>query len=1549
MVEAPCPSFPGVMYASMVYNKGCIPWDLEFYNGGAMSGNTGGAYFQWYRYREGSPESSATPCDWQTDHTTCAGFKPATDEDQSRYIYFCKVTTTLCPEGVKSGLFTVVIGSPTDPCPTFAGTSFSIISGGGSYTSGQTVTLTASTNAYGGDHIYTWYHNGEPLDESDPRYTFTWDFNLPKLIITNVQPADGGTYSVMMQDGTECFLYTNPVRVLVDNPVCGPVPNLAVSKAALCEGETASTSVTNNTLASGEIGEFLYMVQPEGSHPSTTPGTWTTDMPGLYQFKYVVNNPDNPSCFRESKVVTIRVYGSGATPTITPDVTLIKYSQTLHFTCSAPEAGETAKITWTNDQGQSGDIYPNTYPNFAHTCYTAGTYTYTYTLTNPQAGCSRTATCEVVWYQCEWGTPYWGTWYADNAHYPVGTAINLNPTKPSVRGMSCVFTYTLDGGTPVEIDPTQPFTPTVPGTYVFSYSFKHSDPRVTDCFTTPITKTLIIDPCGTVAELSTNKTTLKLGESASLTYPAAESGESATLSYTLNSGAPVSLPCGEGGGGVITPSAPGTYVLTYSITTSCGTTSASVTIHVYDCGPEATITASRTTVRPNDPVTLTLSAIGADETATLIYTIDGGAPISLPCGEGWGGVFTPHDEGTYTFTYQISHPYIDCTRSASVTVSVSDCGTAVLLTADKSVLTLGETVSLTTSRGPDANETATLTYTINGGAPVSIPCGEGWGAFTPSAVGTYVVIYKLYNSLLDCETSSEVTFSVYECGPAISLEVDKSILRLGEGVNLTLSTLGADETATLSCTLNGGTPVSLPCGEGWGGVVTPSAAGTYIFTYTITHPYIDCTRSASATVTVYDCGTPASITVDKTVLALGEPLHLTLSSLLPEETATLSYTLNGGAPVSLPCGEGWGGVVTPSSEGTYVFTYTVSHTIIDCETSAQVTVTVYACGPEATITLSKEETKILRPIDITLSAPGADETAILSYTINGGAPVSLPCGEGWGGVITPTELGTYVFTYTITHAYIPCTRTVTATLTVVEAELVFDDNNGTHLWSDPKNWWPAYNRLPNIADSAIIRRDCKVDIAQAITYDLTFEGGSIAIQPTGALVVAHQLLQTSQNSISVLSDPTGNGALVLGPDNTHIPAAVQCYSSATDKNELYPVWQYIGSPVQEPLSIVSSYPQAVLYEWTNTPNKQVGGNWQRIDSLVGSVLPFTGYCITQSKPTTYPLQGTLNDPAPRSVNIPYNDQGSYPGFAFVANSWVAPIDIASLEVSDFGAADATVYIMNAGTYSDAIKQQSASSSDGTAAAKGQYNAIPVHAASYLPNALSVIPPMQGFFVHTHTATTLTLDYNKAVYTPALTKVSTTPTRAPSLSPQDGLSTFDFRLLTLRVSGFGSEDEVYLMESPEFTTAFENGWDGRKMRSEKSDISLAVAAPDGDLAVAALPELEGTEIVFNGSNHKTYTLEVSPLPRNLSPVTSPLYLLDRETGVYTLLDEGASYSFKCGAAPRRFVIVRQIGGTEEQTSTEKIEAVKFIEDGLFYIRYGNRLYNGNGKLLENNAL
>lgn len=515
------------------------------------------------------------------------------------------------------------------------------------------------------------------------------------------------------------------------------------------------------------------------------------------------------------------------------------------------------------------------------------------------------------------------------------------------------------------------------------------------------------------------------------------------------------------------------------------------------------------------------------------------------------------------------------------------------------------------------------------------------------------------------------------------------------------------------------------------------------------------------------------------------------------------------------------------------------------------------------------------------------------------------------------------------------------TITVKPHEyLVFDDNNGTHIWSDPQNWWPNYNRIPLQTDTALIRSRCYVDIAEArvgsLTIDMTGDTALI-IRPAAALVITRKLYQCKPGDLLIQADASGNGALVLAPGNNNIPATVQFYALSEQSASLAPVWQYMGYPLQDQPLISNAYPGVELYEWTNTPNLTIGGNWQKIDGDTQNAAAFSGYCMTEPAKQTYTFSGLLNNPAAKTLSVPYNDQGTYPGFAFLANSWVAPIDIARMDIADFGAADATVYIMNTGTYAQAETQQPSMSATATGTDPGQYNAVPVHAASYLPNALSVIPPMQGFFVHTAAATTLRLDYNKAVYTPALTKVNTTPTRAPQIFESSNLQIFK-----LHISGFGHSDQLYILLGEDFTDSFDNGWDGRKAYG-RSPLSIAAVTEDGPMAVAATPLSGNLPIRIEAGLDKYYTITISSPFRGIEGVfplqgePEGLFLYDKEEGYYTPVADGAEYTFTYTGKADRFYIVRAPGRKDQND-----KAVKYIRNNHLYIEQSGVIYDALGR-------
>ncbi len=500
--------------------------------------------------------------------------------------------------------------------------------------------------------------------------------------------------------------------------------------------------------------------------------------------------------------------------------------------------------------------------------------------------------------------------------------------------------------------------------------------------------------------------------------------------------------------------------------------------------------------------------------------------------------------------------------------------------------------------------------------------------------------------------------------------------------------------------------------------------------------------------------------------------------------------------------------------------------------------------------------------------------------------------------------------------------------------LVFDDNNDTHVWSDMLNWWPNYNCIPTFADSAVIRKPCRVDISNAQAGDLTFEVNSdadLTILPTGALTV-DSLTNPQAGDIIICADANNNGALVLSPKNKDIPASVEFYARSSQKGSLAPVWQYMGYPLQDKPVFQTAYPKADFYEWTNTPNPDLGGNWQQLDVTTKTADPFVGYCMTEEAEKVYTFSGLLNNPVLQNLNVPNNDKGNYKGFAFLANSWVAPIDIARLDVEDFGDADATVYIMNTGTYAEAIAQQKNLDVSGKAMTRGQYNAVPVHAAPYLDGALTVIPPMQGFFVHTTTATTLALDYQKSVFDAANHSSSVVPTRAPHRAAKSVEQPVVYRLT---VNGFGAEDEVYLLGNDLFTNRFDNGWDGHKMHANNT-ISLAVTSEDGPLSVAAVPQLEGTAIRFAGSLYKYYTLTI----HSASATVSDLLLWDVMNNVYTPMTDGAEYTFVYENNPDRFRIVRA-----QELQEETPVAQKFIRNGILYIRRGESVHDALGQSIK----
>ncbi|MCQ2342470.1 MAG: Ig-like domain-containing protein [Paludibacteraceae bacterium] len=497
--------------------------------------------------------------------------------------------------------------------------------------------------------------------------------------------------------------------------------------------------------------------------------------------------------------------------------------------------------------------------------------------------------------------------------------------------------------------------------------------------------------------------------------------------------------------------------------------------------------------------------------------------------------------------------------------------------------------------------------------------------------------------------------------------------------------------------------------------------------------------------------------------------------------------------------------------------------------------------------------------------------------------------------------------------------------------LKFDDKNGTHVWSDVKNWWPTYSRLPNDTDSAVVVAPCRVDIPTACTHELTFEvttGYDITILPTGGLTITGIMTNAQAGDILIQSTAAGNGSLVYVNAGQAYPAKVEFYSAAKDGNSLNPTWQYVGHPLATPVRYGNTYtqPGTQIYIWDAQSDHSVGGLWYATSSSY-DFAPFRGYCLTQATPTTYTYEGNLNAAIAQTLTIPYLDAEDYPSFYLISNSWTAPIRIADMEESDFENVDATIYIMNTGTYAEAEAQQSAQSTTGQAKQRGQYNAIPIHAAPYLPDALQVIPSMQGFFVHHSTQNqnpgAVILDYEQSVYSKTYT-LTNEVVRAPRR-----MRTENITALHLTVENARWADAVDLLDGADFTDRFDQGWDARKMLGDDVSISLSVQTKDGDMAVAAMNEWEWVPLSLSCHTGLDYTF------RALSDNTSNLYLYDKTCDSYTELTNGAEYTFRAKHSVEndRFYLCKGWKSTAEESIEKNMDGKYIINGHLIIIRDG----------------
>ena len=226
--------------------------------------------------------------------------------------------------------------------------------------------------------------------------------------------------------------------------------------------------------------------------------------------------------------------------------------------------------------------------------------------------------------------------------------------------------------------------------------------------------------------------------------------------------------------------------------------------------------------------------------------------------------------------------------------------------------------------------------------------------------------------------------------------------------------------------------------------------------------------------------------------------------------------------------------------------------------------------------------------------------------------------------------------------------------------------------------------------------------------------------------------------------------------------------------------------------------------------------------------------------------------------------------------------------------------------------------------------------------------MQSFIViTTATGAKLNINYKDHVYTPTLTNEIADVT-APTRAPKRFASNDKPDILRLDVVGeSGQNDRLFLLVREDFSTGFDNGYDGRKMFGVAAAPQLFALSEVGEMSVDCVADAEGTLLGFVPGEDNLYRIFFT------YDGQKTLYLNDLQERVSTLIDDDNHYDFTTteGDVENRFEISEHplshiTTGVDNTSADNRLSDVKkvLINNQLYIIRGGN-IFSATGALVK----
>ena len=524
-------------------------------------------------------------------------------------------------------------------------------------------------------------------------------------------------------------------------------------------------------------------------------------------------------------------------------------------------------------------------------------------------------------------------------------------------------------------------------------------------------------------------------------------------------------------------------------------------------------------------------------------------------------------------------------------------------------------------------------------------------------------------------------------------------------------------------------------------------------------------------------------------------------------------------------------------------------------------------------------------------------------------------------------------------------------------------------WGTNSNW--TKTRVPTNTEDVVFAttansgknavKNLVLDQDRTITK-LVNETNFATIIPTGkALTVKESIVGSETNQkagkIVICSEKDKpNGTLIVRkqPAATPVYATVEMYSKAdqastpnvwTDNIPGSPTngqtftstyrWQYFGVPVESVQANPTFYGAYIrMYdEKYNGDNKRFFQKWRKITNN-DNLTAFKGYEITRKTPETSSIQGKLffgtkaldlSRKAPAVTTYTGTDlklKHYGLGYNIFGNSYTAAIDIKQMKIS--AGLEQTVYIYNTGNFSEWAHKQGTTNTDDA----GAYIVVPKNVAPIM--GIDRIPSMQGFLmkfleserIYNKQDLGVVIYYNGLGGNPTKSGVTNNnkPQRAPAYSDSKEAEAGYIKVF---LTGETSSDILWLIETPEATDNFDNGYDGTKLGGlASSSASIFAQEEDNTLQVKSSNSIIDKAFCFQANKDKKYQLTI--VKSNLDKYAD-LQLLDLKTKTLTPVGRDTTvYSFTSednGDIDKRFMFVNHKTPTDiyDESSVDLLDA------------------------------